>query len=181
MAEYLLDNNKLLIKVLNGKNGFDDNEYINLSKSLDLSPLGESPLVLLANKNSKLATKKKITLDELDNLPLFNVSKKSNMHQMIDDYFKKNDENYKMLCRSNDFLFAAQKITSLASNKILELCYEDYSLKRKKYVDLEINIFIEGLVCEYVKYCRNYSSRTLDELYEYTIDWFKTFEEKRLK
>lgn len=86
-----------------------------------------------------------------------------------------------MLCRSNDFLFAAQKITSLASNKILELCYEDYSLKRKKYVDLEINIFIEGLVCEYVKYCRNYSSRTLDELYEYTIDWFKTFEEKRLK
>lgn len=110
--------------------------------------------------------------------------KSKNFYEFIDlffDYFKKNDENYKMLCRSNDFLFAAQKITSLASNKILELCYEDYSLKRKKYVDLEINIFIEGLVCEYVKYCRNYSSRTLDELYEYTIDWFKTFEEKRLK
>ena len=110
--------------------------------------------------------------------------KSKNFYEFIDlffDYFKKNDENYKMLFRSNDFLFAAQKITSLASNKILELCYEDYSLKRKKYVDLEINIFIEGLVCEYVKYCRNYSSRTLDELYEYTIDWFKTFEEKRLK
>ena len=28
IAEYLLDNNKILIKVLNGKNGFDDGEYI---------------------------------------------------------------------------------------------------------------------------------------------------------
>ena len=31
LAEYLLDNNKLLIKVLNGKNGFDDNEYIRIA------------------------------------------------------------------------------------------------------------------------------------------------------
>ena len=31
MAEYLLDNNKLLIKVLNGNNGFDDNEYIRIA------------------------------------------------------------------------------------------------------------------------------------------------------
>lgn len=31
LAEYLLDNNKILIKVLNGKNGFDDNEYIRIA------------------------------------------------------------------------------------------------------------------------------------------------------
>lgn len=31
LAEYLLDNNKILIKVLNGKNGFDDGEYIRMA------------------------------------------------------------------------------------------------------------------------------------------------------
>ena len=30
-AEYLLDNNKILIKVLNGKNGFDNKEYIRIA------------------------------------------------------------------------------------------------------------------------------------------------------
>lgn len=31
LAEYLLDNNKIIIKVLNGKNGFDDGEYIRIA------------------------------------------------------------------------------------------------------------------------------------------------------
>ena len=31
LAEYLLDNNKILIKVLNGKNGFDNKEYIRIA------------------------------------------------------------------------------------------------------------------------------------------------------
>lgn len=31
LAEYLLDNNKILIKVLNGKNGFEENEYIRIA------------------------------------------------------------------------------------------------------------------------------------------------------
>ncbi len=31
LAEYLLDKNKILIKVLNGKNGFDNNEYIRIA------------------------------------------------------------------------------------------------------------------------------------------------------
>ena len=31
LAKYLLDNNKILIKVLNNKNGLDDNEYIRIA------------------------------------------------------------------------------------------------------------------------------------------------------
>ena len=34
LAEYLLDNNKIIIKVLNDKNGFDDKEYIRISIKL---------------------------------------------------------------------------------------------------------------------------------------------------
>lgn len=44
LAEYLLDNNKILIKVLNGKNGFDDGEYIRIAikSTIDNDYLTES-------------------------------------------------------------------------------------------------------------------------------------------
>ena len=34
LAEYLLENKKILIKVLNGKNGFDQKEYIRIAIKL---------------------------------------------------------------------------------------------------------------------------------------------------
>lgn len=33
---------------------------------------------------------------------------------------------------------------------------------------LDIQVFPDGLLCEYVKYCRGYSDTTLDDLYVYT-------------
>ena len=50
----------------------------------------------------------------------------STVEQFVDslfDYIRKNDDNYKLLCCSNDFLFTAKKLTAIASNKFLELCY----------------------------------------------------------
>ena len=49
-----------------------------------------------------------------------------------------------------------------------------------KNLKLEINIFIEGLMCEYVKYCRGYSTANVDDLYEYTKEWLTTFAKNRL-
>lgn len=123
-------NDEIDVAIIVGTYSIDDNEYINLSKSLDLSPLGESPLVLLANKNSELATKKTITLDELDNLPLFNVSKKSNMHQMIDDYFKKNDIKPNIIGNSSEaeICFQIAKY-NLAYSFVTASTYENYADK----------------------------------------------------
>ena len=94
------------------------------------------------------------------------------------DYIRKNDENYKLLCRSNEFLFAAKKLTTIASNKFLEICNKDKTVTNKQYIALEINVFIEGILGEYVKYCRGYSDVTPDKLYDYTKYWCKNFKER---
>lgn len=91
------------------------------------------------------------------------------------DYIKKNNENYKLLCNSNDFLFAAKKLTTIASSKFLEICFKDKNVINSEHIELEINVFIDGLVCEYVKYCRGLSATTPEKLYNYTKFWIKNF------
>lgn len=114
-----------------------------------------------------------------DNVRLVNSK---NIMQFVDtifEYFRQNDENYRLLCKSNDLLLGANKLTSIATKKLLELCYNDERIKSRKYVDLDINIFIEGILCEYVKICRGYSEKTLDNLYDFTKYWVTKFIESR--
>lgn len=114
-----------------------------------------------------------------DNVRLVNSQ---NIMQFIDsifEYIRQNNENYRLLCKSNDFLFAAKKLTAIASGKLLELCLNDSRIKDRTYVEFDIQIFLEGLLCEYVRYCRGYSEKTLDDLYEYTKFWVYNFIELR--
>lgn len=101
-----------------------------------------------------------------------------NINQFIDfifTYIRENNENYQLLCKSNDFIFAAKKLSMIASNKLLELCLIDNKIKNHPYLELEITIFIDGLFCEYVKICRGYSNKKLDDLYDYTLYWVNNF------
>ncbi len=93
----------------------------------------------------------------------------------IFEYIRQNDENYRLLCKSNESIFAAKKLTSIASEKLIELCNNDDNLKNRNYIEMEIRIFMEGLFCEYMKYCREYSTTTLDDLYAYTRFWVSNF------
>lgn len=107
----------------------------------------------------------------------------TDFEQFIDvffEYIRKNNDNYKLLCKSNDFLFTAKKLTSIASGKLLELCNNDNRVINKTYLKPEINIFVEGLLCEYVKYCRGYSTLALSDLYDYTKFWARNFSERRV-
>lgn len=94
-------------------------------------------------------------------------------------FLKENNENYKMMCKSNDVLFTAKRLTTLVINKLLELIDNDANIKNKEFIELEISIFLEGLMCEYVKYCRNLSSVTPIDLYNYTKEWYKRFMKER--
>lgn len=101
-----------------------------------------------------------------------------NIMQFIDsifEYIRQNDENYRYICKSNDFLFTAKKLTAIASGKLLELCLNDSRIVNREYVEFDIQIFLEGLFCEYVRYCRGYSAKTLDDLYAYTKFWVSNF------
>ncbi len=107
-----------------------------------------------------------------------------NISQFIDSIFefiRRNNENYSLLCKSNEFLFAAKKLTAIASGKLLELCHNDERIKNKTYIELDIQIFLDGLLCEYVKFCRGYTDKNLDDLYEYTKFWTTNFIELHSK
>lgn len=110
-----------------------------------------------------------------DNARLLNSQ---NIMQFIDaifEYIRQNSENYRLLCKSNDVIFAAKKLSAIATEKLLELCYNDSRITDRTYVELDIQIFLEGLFCEYVRYCRGYSDKTLDALYAYTKFWVTNF------
>ena len=96
------------------------------------------------------------------------------------DYINENDEHYKMICRSDDFIFTANKLVILAENKLLELCNRNPNLKNREFIATEINVFIEGLIYEYIKYCRGMSSITPEYMYAYTKEWHRRFTEYHL-
>lgn len=94
-------------------------------------------------------------------------------------FLKENDENYKMMFRSNDFLFSAQKLSSLVINKFMELCKDDPAIRDREFIETEISIFVEGLLSEYIKYCHGISASTPQQLYDYTRSWYKKFRKQR--
>lgn len=94
-------------------------------------------------------------------------------------FLKENDENYRMMCKTDDFLFSAKRLTTLGINKLTELINSDANIKKRDFIELEISVFLEGLICEYVKYCRNLTSVTPDDLYAYSKEWYKKFMKDR--
>lgn len=94
-------------------------------------------------------------------------------------FMKQNNDNYKMMCKSDDVLFSAKKLASLAVNKLMELIDNDPHIKNREFIELDISIFLEGLLFEYVKYCRGLTDVTPNELYVYAKSWYKKFMSSR--
>lgn len=106
----------------------------------------------------------------------------SDPHKFLDvvlQFINENNDNYRLLCKSDDLLFVAKRLITLVSNKLLEICMEDPRLCNKSHLELEINIVIEGLLFEYIKMCRGYSSTTIDESREFVEKWMDSFIKRR--
>ncbi len=116
-----------------------------------------------------------------DNIRLLEAQNISQFIDSVFEFIRQNDQNYRLLCKSNDFLFAAKKLMTIASGKLLELCIDDKRIKEKTYLEMDIQIFLDGILCEYVKCCRGYSSKTLDDLYDYTKYWVAGFFSRRME
>ncbi len=114
-----------------------------------------------------------------DNAKLLEAESAEKFAEIFFQYIRENDENYKLLCRSNDFIFAAKKLTAIATNKLLELCTRDERIKNRDFLELDISVYINGILCEYVKYCRGMTDVTLDELHLYTKLWIRNFVARR--
>lgn len=108
----------------------------------------------------------------------------TNTDKFIDlmfEYIKRNDEIYRMLCKSNDFVMIMQKFMRLAANKIIEIINASPEIVERDFITLEVNSFIEGFMFEYVKCCRDVSENTIDDLYDFSKYWYGNFIERRKK
>lgn len=108
----------------------------------------------------------------------------TNTDKFIDlmfEYIKRNDEIYRMLCKSNDFVMIMQKFMRLAANKIIEIINASPEIVEREFIALEVNSFIEGFMFEYVKCCRDASENTIDDLYDFSKYWYGNFIERRKK
>ena len=108
----------------------------------------------------------------------------TNTDKFIDlmfEYIKRNDEIYRMLCKSNDFVMIMQKFMRLAANKIIEIINASPEIVEREFITLEVNSFIEGFMFEYVKCYRDASENTIDDLYDFSKYWYGNFIERRKK
>ena len=97
------------------------------------------------------------------------------------DSFETMINNFFDYIYENDFLFLTRKLTTMAGDKLITICKNELKLNSTNNLELEINVFIEGLVCEYIKYCRGYSSISIEDLRIFTINSYHNFLSKRTK
>lgn len=93
-------------------------------------------------------------------------------------FLEENDENYKMMCKSNDILLSASRLVQLAINKFMELAASDVKLRNRQFIELDISVILEGIFAEYIKYCRGISSITPRELHDYAEKRYLKFMEE---
>ncbi len=100
--------------------------------------------------------------------------KKEDIFHYFNDVFtclKKNERIYRMLLSSNETLFFLEKLRKLSNQKLYSAIKD--TEKNNKYLELDINFFVDGLIFQIIKYFRDQSDFTLDELLINAKKWFE--------
>ena len=97
--------------------------------------------------------------------------------QDIEDYFvniiqclKDNEETYKLLLSADESLLFLEKLKKIAGQKIYDALKDNYI---NKYLELNISFLMNGILMEILKYFRNESCYSLDELLLNMKKWFE--------
>lgn len=101
-----------------------------------------------------------------------------NSIQDIYDYFdeifeclKKNEEIYKMLLASNGSFIFLEELKKLAGEKIYYVLQN--IIKNNKYLELDVNFYMDGVISELIKYFRDQSDYSSEELLANSKKWFE--------
>lgn len=113
------------------------------------------------------------------NAKLYGANDYDKFFQAMFLFMKENDSNYKIICKSDSLLLYPRKLATLVINKSLEFVNNDKRIRNRKYIEVDLSIFFEGLFFEYIRYCRGQTALTLDDLYAFTKEWFSKFIKER--
>lgn len=89
----------------------------------------------------------------------------------IFECLKKNEDVYKMLLVSNGSLIFLEDLKKLAGAKIYYTMQN--IVKSNKYLELDVNFYMDGVISELIKYFRDQSDYSLDEIFENSKKWFE--------
>lgn len=106
-----------------------------------------------------------------DDIVLNSIDDIYNYFDKIFDCLKKNEEIYKMLLAANGSIIFLEKLKKLAGKKIYYTIQD--ILKNHKYLELDVDFYMNGVITELIKYFRNQSDYSLDEILINTKKWFE--------
>ena len=75
-----------------------------------------------------------------------------------------------MLLSANESLLFLEQLKKIATQKIYETLKNNNA---DKYLELSVTFLMDGILVEFIKYFRNESKYTLDELLENIEEWFE--------
>ncbi len=97
--------------------------------------------------------------------------------QDIQDYFvniirclKENEEIYKLLLSANESILFLERLKNIASEKIYKALKSTYN---NKYLEMDVSFLMNGILMEIIKYFRNESDYSLDDLLLNMQKWFE--------
>lgn len=94
-----------------------------------------------------------------------------NYFDEIFECLRKNEEIYKMLLVSNGSLIFLEQLKKLAGEKIYYVLKN--IIKNNKYLELDVNFYMDGVISESIKYFRDQSDYSLEELLVNSKKWFE--------
>ena len=104
-----------------------------------------------------------------DDLILYSKDDIKNYFDNIIECLKKNENIYKLLLSANESLLFLETLKQIAGHKIYDaLKFSNHS----KYLELDISFFMNGIILEFLKYFRDESNYSLDEILFNIKIWF---------
>ena len=105
-----------------------------------------------------------------ENLMLYSKQDIENYFDNIIQCLKDNEETYKLLLAADESLFDLENLKKIASKKIYSALQNIYI---DKYLDLNVSFLMNGILMELLKYFRNESNYSLDDLSLNMKKWFE--------
>ena len=105
-----------------------------------------------------------------EDLKLFSKQDIINYFDNIIQCLKDNEETYKLLLSADESLLFLEKLKQIASNKIYDALKNNCT---DQYLKLNISFLMNGILVELLKYFRNESSYSLDEILLNMKKWFE--------
>lgn len=106
-----------------------------------------------------------------DDIVLTSIDDIYNYFDEIFDCLKKNKDIYEMLLVSNGSLVFLEHLKKLAGEKIYYALQN--IIKNGKYLELDVDFYMNGVISELIKYFRNQSDYSLDEILVNSKKWFE--------